>query len=84
MKWILQYLKGTSTFCLSYGGDEVHLETYTDSDRAGDADGRRSTSGFVVTLVGGAISWQSKLQRCVALSTTEVEYLAAIEAGKEL
>ena len=36
------------------------------------------------TFSGGAISWQSKLQKCVALSTTEVEYIAAVEASKEM
>ncbi|CAN0860294.1 Retrovirus-related Pol polyprotein from transposon TNT 1-94 [Linum grandiflorum] len=51
---------------------------------AGDFDSRKSTSGYVFTFSGGAISWQSKLQKCVALSTTEVEYIAAVEAGKEM
>ncbi|CAN0917931.1 Retrovirus-related Pol polyprotein from transposon TNT 1-94, partial [Linum grandiflorum] len=50
---------------------------------AGDFDSRKSTSGYVFTFSGGAISWQSKLQKCVALSTTEAEYIAAVEAGKE-
>uniref|UniRef100_A0A2N9IIJ6 Integrase catalytic domain-containing protein n=1 Tax=Fagus sylvatica TaxID=28930 RepID=A0A2N9IIJ6_FAGSY len=45
---------------------------------------RKSTSGFLFTFVGGAVSWQSKLQKCVALSTTEAEYIAATEAGKEI
>ena len=51
---------------------------------AGDLGGRKSTSGYLFTFVGEAISWQSKLQKCVALSLTEVEYIAAIEAGKEI
>ena len=51
---------------------------------AGDLDGRKSTSGYLFTFVGGAISWQSKLQKCVALSTTEAECIAAMEAGKEI
>ena len=46
-------------------------------------DKRRSTSGYVFTLVGGAISWISKLQNIVALSTTEAEYIAASHACKE-
>eukprot|EP00253_Pinus_taeda_P034717 PITA_34717 len=50
---------------------------------AGDLDKRRSTSGYVFTLVGGAISWMSKLQKIVALSTTEAEYIAASHACKE-
>uniref|UniRef100_A0A2N9I3V5 CCHC-type domain-containing protein n=1 Tax=Fagus sylvatica TaxID=28930 RepID=A0A2N9I3V5_FAGSY len=60
------------------------LEGYTDADMAGDLDGRKSTSGFLFTFAGGAVSWQSKLQKCVALSTTEAEYIAATEAGKEM
>ncbi|CAH9131081.1 unnamed protein product [Cuscuta epithymum] len=84
VKWILRYLKGTSKLCLCYGGAKPILEGYTDADMAGDLDSRKSTSSYIFTLAGGAVSWQSKLQRCVALSTTEAEYIAAVEAGKEL
>uniref|UniRef100_A0A2N9J1S8 Integrase catalytic domain-containing protein n=1 Tax=Fagus sylvatica TaxID=28930 RepID=A0A2N9J1S8_FAGSY len=56
----------------------------SNADMAGDLDGRKSTSGFLFTFAGGAVSWQSKLQKCVALSTTEAEYIAATEAGKEM
>ena len=44
----------------------------------------RSTSGYVMTYAGGAVSWQSRLQKTVTLSTTETEYMAAVEAGKEI
>ena len=84
VKWILRYLKGTSKICLCYGGADPILEGYTDADMAGDLDGRKSTSGFLYTFAGGVISWQSRLQKCVALSTTEAEYIAAGEAGKEM
>jgi ATP-binding cassette subfamily B (MDR/TAP) protein 1 len=84
VKWILRYLKGTSKMCLCYGGAKPVMEGYTDSDMAGDLVGRKSTSGFLFTFAGGSISWQSKLQKCVALSTTEAEYIAAAEAGKEM
>lgn len=57
---------------------------FTDSDYAGDKNNRRSTSGYVFTLCGGAISWKSRQQTSVALSTTEAEYVAATEACKEL
>uniref|UniRef100_A0A2N9HK67 Reverse transcriptase Ty1/copia-type domain-containing protein n=1 Tax=Fagus sylvatica TaxID=28930 RepID=A0A2N9HK67_FAGSY len=60
------------------------LEGYTNADMAGDLDGRKSTSRFLFTFVGGAVSWQPKLQKCVSLSTTEAEYIAATEAGKEM
>ena len=55
---------------------------YTDSDFQSDLDFRKSTSGYVFTLGGGAISWSVK-QSCIADSTMEVEYVAASEAGKE-
>ena len=84
VKWILRYLKGTTKFRLCYGGADPILEGYTDSDMAGDLDGRKSTSGFIYTFAGGAVSWQSRLQRCIALSTTEAEYIAIAEAGKEM
>ena len=60
------------------------LDGFTDSDMSADADTSRSTSGYVMTYAGGAVSWQSRLQKTVALSTTEAEYMAAVEAGKEI
>ena len=83
VKWILRYLKGTSKQCLCFGNGNAMLESYTDADMAGDIDARRSTSGYLMKFGGAAISWQSKLQKCVALSTTEAEYIAATEACKE-
>ena len=84
VKWIFRYLRRTSKLCLSFGREKLVLEGYTDADMAGDLDGRKSTSGYLFTFAGGAVSWQSKLQKCVALSTTEAEYIAVTEAGKEL
>jgi hypothetical protein len=60
------------------------LVGYTDADMAGDIDSRKSTSGYLITFAEGAVSWQSKLQKCVALSTTEAEFITATEACKEL
>ena len=51
---------------------------------AGDIDGRKSTTGYVYSLGGATISWVSKLQKIVALSTTEAEYVAVTEASKEI
>ena len=48
-----------------------------------DLDQRISTSGYVFSLFGGAVSWMSKRQSIVALSTTEVEYIAATHERKE-
>ena len=62
----------------------MKLQGYVDVDFAGDIDSRKSTTGFVFTLGGTAISWVSNLQKIVTLSTTEVEYVAATEAGKEM
>ena len=84
VKWILRYLRGTTGDCLCFGGSDPILKGYTDADMAGDIDNRKSTTGYLFTFSGGAISWQSKLQKCVALSTTEAEYIAATETGKEM
>ncbi|RVW22925.1 Retrovirus-related Pol polyprotein from transposon TNT 1-94 [Vitis vinifera] len=62
----------------------LKLQDYVDADFAGDIDSRKSTTGFVFTLGGTAISWTSNLQKIVTLSTTEAEYVAATEAGKEM
>uniref|UniRef100_A0A803MQJ7 Retrovirus-related Pol polyprotein from transposon TNT 1-94 n=1 Tax=Chenopodium quinoa TaxID=63459 RepID=A0A803MQJ7_CHEQI len=51
---------------------------------ANDVDSRKSVSGYTMTFAGGAISWQSRLQKCVALSTTEAEYIVVTETCKEL
>ena len=84
VKWILRYLKGTSHYCLCFGHDETVLEGFTDADMAGDMDTRKSTTGYLYTFAGAAVSWVSRLQRIVALSTTEAEYIAATEACKEM
>ena len=54
-----------------------------DSDYAGCVDNCRSTTGWIYTFVGSAISWRSVLQDCTSISTTEVEYVVASEACKE-
>ena len=83
VKWVLRYLRGTSSYCITYNKSSEFVCGYVDSDFAGDLDKRRSTSGYVFTLAGGAISWMSKLPNVVALSTTEEEYIAASHACKE-
>jgi hypothetical protein len=84
VKWILRYLRGTATHALCFGGSDTFLQGYVDSDMAGDKDSRRSTTGYVFTIGGTTVSWISKLQKVVALSTTEAEYVAATEASKEM
>ena len=56
---------------------------YQDSDWAGDKDTRRSTSGFNFTLANALVSWRSKLQTSVALSSTEAEYMACCFSTRE-
>ena len=56
---------------------------YSDADWAGDIESRRSTSGYAFMMSGGCISWRSKKQRTVALSSTEAEYMALSEATQE-
>ncbi|PHT85374.1 hypothetical protein T459_07480 [Capsicum annuum] len=84
VKWIMRYLCGTSSMSLCFGIGKPSLCDYTDSDMAGDVDTRKSTSRYLVTFAGGDVSWQSRLQKYVALSTIEAELIAAVEACKEL
>ena len=62
----------------------MKLQGCVNADFTGDIDSRKSTTGFVFTLGGTAISWASNLQKIVTLSTTEAEYVAATEAVKEM
>jgi hypothetical protein len=61
-----------------------YFNSFVDADWAGDLDHIRSTSGYVFKLFGGEISWMRKRQVVVVLSTTEVEYMAATHASKEV
>ena len=85
LKQLLRYLRGTLNVGLMYKhhSDKVRLKGFTDSDYAGDRDNRKSTSSYALTLCNSCISWKSQLQHIVALSTTESEYIATIEAIKE-
>ncbi|KAF2315618.1 hypothetical protein GH714_040132 [Hevea brasiliensis] len=77
-KRILRYLQGTRDFGLFYKkGVMSNLIGFTDSDFAGDQDDRKSTSGHVFMLGSAAVSWSSKKQPIVTLSTTEAEFVAA-------
>ena len=66
MKWVLRYLNGSSDECLCFEASNLILKGYTDCDMAGDLDNIKSTTGYLFT--GGAISWQSKLHKCVEAS----------------
>ena len=57
MKWILRYLRGTSKTCLCFGTDKPVLVGFTNADMVGDVDSRKSTSSYLITFSGGAVSW---------------------------
>ncbi|KAM7489606.1 hypothetical protein LguiB_027090 [Lonicera macranthoides] len=81
-KRIFRYLKGTSDFGILYKrGEKTSLIGFSDSDYAGDLDDRKSTSGAVFMLNFGAITWSSKKQQVVTLSTTEAEFIAAASSS---
>lgn len=83
-KRILRYLKATSKYGITYIKDDENIKAYTDSDWAGDIDDRKSCSGNVITLSGGPISWKSRKQASVALSTMEAEYATLSEVSQEI
>ena len=84
VKRILRYLRSTADYGLVFtphsSGDCVG---YSDADWGGDLDDRKSTSGYLFQIGGGAVSWRSKKQTCVALSTAEAEYVALASAAQE-
>lgn len=83
-KRILRYLKYTIDHELTLGINAEPLTVYVDADWAGDAEDRKSTSGFLFQLGGGTIYWSSKKQTCVTLSSTEAEYIALAECCQEV
>ena len=86
VKHIFRYLKGTQDLNLTFSPVAPHepFQAYTDADHKGNTDNGKLTSGFLIKIRSGAVSWSSKLQPVIALSTTEAEYIAAVHAGKEV
>lgn len=82
LKRIVKYLFSTSNFKLVLSRFEESLTGYADSSWAENLD-RKSTSGYVFLFNGGVISWCSRKQSCVALSSTESEFIALCEAVQE-
>lgn len=68
-KWILRYLRSTTSARLYFDGD---------------TDYWNFTLGYMIKFTGGDVAWQSKSQKCVALSTIDVEFIAIAKACKEL
>jgi hypothetical protein len=84
VKRIFRYLQGTLQFKLRFGGlSPQDVVGYCDADWAADLEDRRSTTGFVFMMGGGATSWSSKREPTIDLSTTEAEYMASTQATKE-
>lgn len=84
LEHLLGYLSRTSDYCLTFERNQTSsLIGYADSDYAGDKDTRRSTTGYVFTLNGTAISWSSKTQSIVAQSSSEAEINALNEGSRE-
>jgi len=84
VKRIFRYLKGTTDYCLTYTkSTSLTLTGYVDADWGGCLDTRKSTHGYVFLFNNSAITWKSKLQSVVALSSTEAEYMGACFASKE-
>ncbi|OWZ19333.1 LOW QUALITY PROTEIN: Copia type Polyprotein [Phytophthora megakarya] len=83
-----RYLAGTLDYGKKYRPlkgvpSTIILEGFCDSDWANDPESRKSTTGFVFTLAGGAISWMARRQSVVAISTAEVEHVTACEITME-
>jgi len=79
---VLQYLYHMRRVGITLGGD-LKLAGYSDTDWAGDRDDRKSTGTYIFKMGIGAVSWQSKKQSIMALSTTEAEYMALTQATKQ-
>lgn len=86
VKRIFRYLKGTINLKLSFQrGKEKALQLYgyCDADHASDPTDRKSVTGYVFIIQDAAISWNSKKQQTIALSTTEAEYMSMSAATQE-
>jgi len=83
--YICRYLVGTPNYRLRYDGASGQgLNACTDSDWASDVNTRQPTPGFFIKLAGGLISWTTKAQKTVALSSTEAEYMALSDCSRQV
>ncbi|KAF3636023.1 hypothetical protein FXO37_25685 [Capsicum annuum] len=83
MKRVLGYLKYTQNYALHYNKYPAVLEGYSDANWITGSNEVQSTSGYVFTIGGGAVSWKSSKQTCIVLSTMESEFIALDKAGEE-
>lgn len=79
MKWIPRYLRGTVKQCLYVRNEKKLLNEYVDAYMEGGVDSRKSNSVYLITFVREAVSWKSRLQKCIALSTMKAEDIAITE-----
>ena len=86
LKCIFRYLRATSSKQLVFGQGTLSGSTlfgYADADWASDVNDHKSTSGYMFKLAGTAVSWSSKKQTSIALSSIKVEYITRAHAAKE-
>lgn len=90
VKHLFRYLRSTVDYKLTYRRSAMPeapadlFTAYSDADHGGNIDNGRSTSGYIIRMAGAAISWSSRLQPVVTLSTTEAEYVAAVRTAQEV
>jgi hypothetical protein len=83
--YIVRYLAGTMSTAICFGGKtETGFISYSDSDWGMDLETRRSTTGYAIFLANGLVSWLSKRQKTISLSSTEAEYKAMSETGRQI
>lgn len=80
---LMRYLRGTTNHALCYTGYPPTVEGYSDASWCSEVDNSKSTSGYIFTLGGAAVTWKSKRQTCIALSSMEAELFALASAGEE-
>ncbi|XP_065368828.1 uncharacterized protein LOC135961258 [Calliphora vicina] len=84
VKRVMRYLKGTIDKGIVYKKQtEDEIKGFCDADWAGDVDDRKSTTGYVFVYQSGAISWSTRKQKTVALSSTEAEFMSLTAAIQE-
>ena len=80
----MRYFKYTLNYGLHYTRHPAILEGYSDANWISDTKDTKSTSGYVFTLGGAAVSWKSSKQTCIARSTRESEFIALDKVGEEV
>ena len=68
VKWLLRYLRGTSSTSLRFGKGKVTLHDFVDADLGGDVDSSKSTSGYIYTIGGTIVSWIQASEVCLSIT----------------